>query len=481
MNKKFLRLFVLLVCVTSGAGALYAQRVDGCACGIPAQVPSTLIIRHQDPGYQQGALEAANTWNQYVDVFRPSVQTGNFDLQNGINEIFFYDLTKLFGMDGNSTLGITFTFPQGAFGDFNECPMPGGTQCGTFTEGDVLMNSLFPWQLTRPDLGTDGQYYQATATHEMGHALGFHHNWKNVSEMNYMPHFSRYLTRTDVLAARKQFPSRVTQVMDLATYPYVYNESVQTGSGDAGDALSIASVSPAFVAPGGKITIKNWMIENLSNGPVAKAEILFFLSTDTTITASDIYIGGFIFDPQLTSWSQDPDGHEFTVPATTPVGRYYVGAITGYTTNGSNFLTDNITYNNTWFIPTQLSVGTTTTCTPNATTLCALNNRFSVVVNWRDKGTASGKATAIKYADSSTVTTGLFWFSSSDNIEMLVKVLDQCSFNNRFWVFAAAATDLGYDIVVTDLKTGKTNFKPFHNDAGNRAQAINDTGAFVCP
>jgi hypothetical protein len=60
---------------------------------------------------------------------------------------------------------------------------------------------------------------------------------------------------------------------------------------------------------------------------------------------------------------------------------------------------------------------------------------------------------------------------------MLVKVLDACGFNNRIWVFGAAATNLGYDIVVTDTHTGTT--KTYHNDFGVRAAALNDTGAFA--
>ena len=35
---------------------------------------------------------------------------------------------------------------------------------------------------------------------------------------------------------------------------------------------------------------------------------------------------------------------------------------------------------------------------------------------------------------------GLFYYRNPQNWEMLVKVLDACSFSQRFWVFAAATT-----------------------------------------
>ena len=107
MNKNFFRTLVVLICALSSVGALDAQRTDSCSCGIPSQVPTPFIVRHVDSGFQQGALEAINNWNEYVDVFRPALQQGSFDFGNGISEVYFYDLTQIFGMDGNSVLGYT--------------------------------------------------------------------------------------------------------------------------------------------------------------------------------------------------------------------------------------------------------------------------------------------------------------------------------------------------------------------------------------
>lgn len=126
-----------------------------------------------------------------------------------------------------------------------------------------------------------------------------------------------------------------------------------------------------------------------------------------------------------------------------------------------------------WLEPTQAQPDV---CTPSATTMCINNNRFAISVNWTNASGQSGTGTAIKYTPDS----GLFWFFGSDNIEMLVKVLNGCGVNNRYWVFGAASTDVAYTLTVRDTKLGTV--KTYTNALGNRAPAITDTGAFAsCP
>ena len=47
---------------------------------------------------------------------------------------------------------------------------------------------------------------------------------------------------------------------------------------------------------------------------------------------------------------------------------------------------------------------------------------------------------------------GLLWFFSPSNPEMLIKVLDGCSINGHRWVFAAGATDLAFNLHVVDVE-----------------------------
>lgn len=123
----------------------------------------------------------------------------------------------------------------------------------------------------------------------------------------------------------------------------------------------------------------------------------------------------------------------------------------------------------------QSSPGSPQPCVESSTTTCLAGNRFAISVNYSTASSGSGQGKAIKY----TADSGLFWFFQSTNIEMFVKVLNACSVNNRFWVYGAAATDVGYTITVRDSQAGTS--KTYTNPVGNRAAAITDAGAFVCP
>ena len=128
--------------------------------------------------------------------------------------------------------------------------------------------------------------------------------------------------------------------------------------------------------------------------------------------------------------------------------------------------------------------GTATLATPgpclvSSTTLCLNNGRFEVDVDWR-AGANAGPATAIplELAPDS----GLFYFFSQSNIEMLVKVLNACvpALGEKYWVFYAATTNVEFTLTVTDTQTGVV--KVYFNPENNPAQPIQDTGAFsTCP
>ncbi|NKB90475.1 MAG: hypothetical protein GKS06_19890 [Acidobacteria bacterium] len=115
-------------------------------------------------------------------------------------------------------------------------------------------------------------------------------------------------------------------------------------------------------------------------------------------------------------------------------------------------------------------------CTPDTNTLCLMDGRFESTVRWSDGGKNNHGNAFLNGPDS-----GIFYFFNPENTEMLVKVLDGCgSPTNSFWVFAAAATDVEYNLTVTDTETGQS--KTYGNALGNPAPAIVDTQAFAtCP
>ena len=113
-------------------------------------------------------------------------------------------------------------------------------------------------------------------------------------------------------------------------------------------------------------------------------------------------------------------------------------------------------------------------CVPDATTLClGRDDRFKVTAEWE---TAGNDGDGLAVDDQGF----LFFFGSGPGPDLLVQVLDQCSLNNHFWVFAAAETNLGFELTVTDTHTGDT--RVYENLLGNPAPAITDTQAFAtCP
>lgn len=111
---------------------------------------------------------------------------------------------------------------------------------------------------------------------------------------------------------------------------------------------------------------------------------------------------------------------------------------------------------------------------PCAGALCLNNRRFAIRVTWRD---FQGNTGVGKLAPISSDSSGLFWFFTAQNWEVLVKVLDGCSLNNHFWVFAAATTNVEYALHITDTQTGAT--RTYTNPLGTSAPAITDTTAFA--
>ena len=73
--------------------------------------------------------------------------------------------------------------------------------------------------------------------------------------------------------------------------------------------------------------------------------------------------------------------------------------------------------------------------------------------------------------------TGYLWFFDAGNVEMVVKVLDACSLNQRFWIFAGGLTNVQVTLTVTDTVKGAV--KTYTNPQGTPFQPIQDTGAFA--
>jgi hypothetical protein len=113
-------------------------------------------------------------------------------------------------------------------------------------------------------------------------------------------------------------------------------------------------------------------------------------------------------------------------------------------------------------------------CTPDATALCLTGRRFRAATSWTANG-EQGDGQTLRL----TGETGAFSFFQPDNVEVVVKVIDGCAIDGRFWVFATGLTNVGTVLTVTDTATGA--FRTYQNPAGTPFAPIQDTAAFPCP
>ncbi|MEM7480700.1 MAG: LamG domain-containing protein [Acidobacteriota bacterium] len=123
-----------------------------------------------------------------------------------------------------------------------------------------------------------------------------------------------------------------------------------------------------------------------------------------------------------------------------------------------------------------LTFPVTTGCLTTNEVLC-LQNRFSTTISWRRNTGESGTGKVVPFQ---TVESGLFWFFGPNNWEVMVKAIDACGPENRFWIFSAAVTNVFYRMEVFDIVGGAN--KIYFNYAGPPAPAVTDTNAFAtCP
>jgi hypothetical protein len=120
--------------------------------------------------------------------------------------------------------------------------------------------------------------------------------------------------------------------------------------------------------------------------------------------------------------------------------------------------------------------GTPTTCVPSDTVMCLNNNRFRVSATFQLQGQPVTSARVVEL----TGDTGYLWFFDPANVEAVVKVLNGCALNNRYWLFAGGLTNVRTVISVTDTATGTT--RTYTNPQATPFQPIQDTSAFAtCP
>lgn len=119
-------------------------------------------------------------------------------------------------------------------------------------------------------------------------------------------------------------------------------------------------------------------------------------------------------------------------------------------------------------------------CTSSTVAALCLQSRFSITTKWRTNPTpgtpTDGNGSVVVAGPNS----GIFWFFSSDNWEVMTKALNACGLNSRYWIFSAATTNVFYRMEVFDSLRFEN--KIYFNYPGPPAPAVTDTNAFAtCP
>jgi Leucine-rich repeat (LRR) protein len=184
----------------------------------------------------------------------------------------------------------------------------------------------------------------------------------------------------------------------------------------------------------------------------------FTVAADSGSGNADLYVR-FGAPPTLAQHDavSAGSGNQESVAITSPQqGTYYIGLHAKAPYRGVN-----------------LRIAGLSGCIADATTLCLNNGRFKVQTSWRT-GTGNGAGKGVTL----TSDTGYFWFFDAANVEMVIKVLDACTVNGQFWIYAGGLTDVQVDITVTDTVTKAT--RPYRNPLGTPFQPIQDSAAFAC-
>ncbi len=113
-------------------------------------------------------------------------------------------------------------------------------------------------------------------------------------------------------------------------------------------------------------------------------------------------------------------------------------------------------------------------CVADAATLCLNGGRFRARVRWATRLGETGLGNGVLLTED----TGYFSFFDASNVEIVVKVLDGCATNGRYWLYAAGLTDLEVELEVADPVTRTRHV--YVNPLGQAFLPIADAGAFDC-
>lgn len=116
------------------------------------------------------------------------------------------------------------------------------------------------------------------------------------------------------------------------------------------------------------------------------------------------------------------------------------------------------------------------TCGTTPDRLCLNQDRFQVTSTFLTYASVSG----VGMAQAMTGDTGYFWFFNPANVEAVIKVINGCSFNGNYWIYAGGLTDVYVRLEVKDVRAGVSQV--YTNPLGTPFHPIGDIASLpTCP
>jgi hypothetical protein len=154
----------------------------------------------------------------------------------------------------------------------------------TIIEADIALNPAQTWTLDDEAVydGSGFRSFRRTMTHELGHMMGFGHEFNFLSVMNYPPDNYRPFPvpfMDDAEGIRQRYPAQKVETTDLGIYLFY----------SAGSMNWLQADFPSSVVAGSLFTVTNYQLENVGTRAVGTPTVEWYLTKARNFNGATFY------------------------------------------------------------------------------------------------------------------------------------------------------------------------------------------------